>query len=200
VRARSARSRRGAEPALRLAALGRAAELLARAGLGLAILVLVLIGLLPRFGWYRTETVLSGSMKPTFAPGDLVVVTPERVGDVRVGQMISLHIPVGDHHVQTHRVIAVVRRNGQTLVRTKGDANNAVDPWLARLHGSTAWQVRAVIPKAGWGIVWLRSPRVRMLALFVVPLLLALFGLWRIWRAPGAGGTNETPDAARPLG
>jgi signal peptidase len=198
VRAPSASSRRGAGPALRLAALGRIAELLARAGLGLAILVLVLVGLLPHTGWYRTETVLSGSMRPTFAPGDLIVVTPERVGDVRVGQMISYHVPVGDHHVQTHRVIAVVRRNDQTLVRTKGDANNAADPWLARLHGGTAWQVRAVVPKAGWGIVWLRSPRVRMLAVFVVPFLLALFGLWRIWRAPG--GTNETPDAARPLG
>ena len=114
--------------------------------------------------------------------------------------MISLHIPVGDHHVQTHRVIAVVRRNGQTLIHTKGDANNAADPWLARLHGTTAWRVRAVVPKAGWGIVWLRSPRIRTLAVFILPLLLALFGLWRIWRAPGTSGTTETSDAARPLG
>ena len=139
-------------------------------------------------------------MKPSFAPGDLVVVTPERPADVRVGQMISYHIPVGDHHVQTHRVIAVVRRGGHTLVRTKGDANNARDPWPARLNGTTAWQVRAVVPKAGWGIVWLRSPRIRRLAIFGVPLLLALLGLWRIWRAPGTGGDNEAPDAARSLG
>ena len=117
-------------------------------------------------------------------------MTPERLADVRVGQMISYHIPVDDHHVQTHRVIAVVRRGGQTFVRTKGDANNARDPWLARLNGTTAWQVRAVVPKAGWGIVWLRSPRIRRLAVFGVPLLLALFGLWRIWRAPG--GQAET--------
>ncbi|HVD49077.1 MAG TPA: signal peptidase I [Gaiellaceae bacterium] len=169
-------------------------------GLGLAIFVLVLLGLLPHTGWYRTETVLSGSMKPAFAPGDLIVVRPERLGDVRVGQMISYHIPVGDHHVQTHRVIAVVRRSGKTLVRTKGDANNAADPWLAELHGTTAWRVQGVVPKAGWGIVWLRSPHVRTLAVFGLPLLLALFGLWRIWRAPGAGGSNEAHDAARSLG
>jgi len=200
VRARSASRRRGAEPALRLAAVSRAGELLARLALGLALLVLLLLGLLPHTGWYRTETVLSGSMRPTFAPGDLVVVTPEPIADVRVGQMISYHIPVADHHVQTHRVIAVERRGGQTFVRTKGDANNARDPWLARLNGTTAWQVRAVVPKAGWGIVWLRSPQVRRLAVFGAPLLLALLGLWRIWRTPGTGGENEAPDAARLLG
>ena len=76
---------------------------------------------------------------------------------MRVGQVISYHIPVGDHHVQSHRVIEVVRGGGQPLVRTKGDANTAPDPWTARLNGSTAWQVRAVVPKAGWAIVWLRS-------------------------------------------
>lgn len=200
MRARSASRRRGAEPALRLAAVSRAGELLARLALGLALLVLFLLGLLPHTGWYRTETVLSGSMRPTFAPGDLVVVTPEPIADVRVGQMISYHIPVADHHVQTHRVIAVERRGGQTFVRTKGDANNARDPWLARLNGTTAWQVRAVVPKAGWGIVWLRSPQVRRLAVFGAPLLLALLGLWRIWRTPGTGGENEAPDAARLLG
>ena len=200
MRARSASRGRGAEPALRPAAVSRAGELLARFVLGLALAVLFLLGLLPHTGWYRTETVLSGSMRPTFAPGDLVVVTPERIADVRVGQMISYHIPVDDHHVQTHRVIAVVRRGGQTFVRTKGDANNARDPWLARLNGTTAWQVRAVVPKAGWGIVWLRSPSVRRLAVFGAPLLLALLGLWRIWRTPGTGGDNEAPDAARLLG
>ena len=199
MRARSASRRRGAESALRLAAVSRAGELPARLALGLALLVLLLLGLLPHTGWYRTETVLSGSMRPTFAPGDLVVVTPERLADVRVGQMISYHKPVDDHHVQTHRVVAVLRRGGQTFVRTKGDANNARDPWLARLNGTTAWRVRAVVPKAGWGIVWLRSPRIRTLAVFGVPLLLALLGLWRIWRAPGTGGDNEAPDAARSL-
>jgi hypothetical protein len=56
------------------------------------------------------------------------------------------------------------------------------------------------VPKAGWGIVWLRSTRVRRLSVFGAPLLLALLGLWRIWRTPGTGGDNEAPDAARLLG
>ena len=168
----------------------RVADLLARLFLGFALLALVLLGLLPNLGWYRTETVLSGSMKPYFSPGDIVVVTPEPTRQVRVGQVISYHVPVGDHHVQSHRVIQIVRGGDHPLVRTKGDANNAADPWTARLDGGTAWQVRAVVPKAGWGIVWLRTPAIRRFAIFFVPLLLAILGLWRIW------GTPRKDDAA----
>ena len=171
------------------------ADVLARLLLAFALLALVLLGLLPNLGWYRTETVLSGSMKPYFSPGDIVVVTPEATREVRVGQVISYHIPLGDHHVQSHRVIKVVRGGDHPLVRTKGDANAAPDPWTARLNGGTAWQVRAVVPKAGWAIVWLRTPAIRRIAIFAVPLLLAILGLLRIWRAPGNDERDEAPDA-----
>ena len=171
------------------------ADVLARLLLAFALLALVLLGLLPNLGWYRTETVLSGSMKPYFSPGDIVVVTPEATREVRVGQVISYHIPLGDHHVQSHRVIKVVRGGAHPLVRTKGDANAAPDPWTARLNGGTAWQVRAVVPKAGWAIVWLRTPAIRRFAIFALPLLLAILGLLRIWRAPGNDERDEAPDA-----
>ena len=75
---------------------------------------------------------------------------------MRVGQVISYHIPVGDRHVQSHRIVQVVRGGEHPLVRTKGDANNIRDPWTARLDGSTAWHVRLVVPKVGFLIVWLR--------------------------------------------
>jgi len=166
------------------AALRRALELLAHAGVVVACVALVGLGLLPRTGWYRPVTVLSGSMRPAFAPGDVVVVTPEPVRDVRVGQVISYRIPVADHHVQSHRVIKVVHRAGRVLVRTKGDANNAVDPWTAELHGNTAWRVRAVVPKIGWAIFWFRSPFVHRLTVLFMPLLLALLSVIDIWRRP----------------
>jgi signal peptidase len=183
MRARSARKRRSV------------AEVLARLFLAFALLALILLGLLPNLGWYRTETVLSGSMKPDFSPGDIVVVTPERTREVRVGQVISYHIPVGDHHVQSHRVIEVVRGGDHPRVRTKGDANAAADPWVAELNGTTAWQVRLVVPKAGWAIIWLREPAIRKATIFIAPLLLALLGLWRIWRVPGNDEQDGTPDA-----
>ena len=127
-----------------------------------------------------------------------MVVTPEATRDVRVGQVISYHIPVGDHHVQSHRVIEVVRGGDHPLVRTKGDANAAPDPWTARLNGGTAWQVRAVVPKAGWAIVWLRTPAhpaggdLRRAAAARAPRAAGGSG-----ELPAAAEQDEAPDARR---
>jgi signal peptidase len=156
--------------------------------LGAALAVFAFLALIPHTGLYRPETVLSGSMKPRFGPGDLVIVTPEPARDVRVGQVISLHIPVGDHHVQTHRVVQVLRGGEHPVIRTKGDANNALD-------GSTAWQVRVVVPKLGWLIVWLRSPWLRLLTVFVAPALFVIIAIRRIWSEPDEDEIERTPDA-----
>jgi signal peptidase len=163
-----------------------------------AMAVFVGIGLLPHTGLYRPETVLSGSMRPAFAPGDLVVVAPEPARDLRVGQIISYAIPVGDHHVETHRIVKIVQRGSHAVIRTKGDANDGVDPWTARLDGDTAWTVRAVVPHLGWLVVLLRSPVLHLLTVFAAPLLLALMWLLRIWRVPeteesGDGAPSATP-------
>jgi signal peptidase I len=166
------------------AALLRGVDLLARAGLLVACVALLGLGLLPRAGWYRPVTVLSGSMKPAFSPGDMVIVTPEPLRDLRVGQIISYRIPVGDHHVQSHRVIEIVRGGAHPLVRTKGDANNAADPWTARLHGNVVWRVRGVVPKLGWAVFWFRSPLMHSLTVLLAPLMLALLGVMQIWRRP----------------
>lgn len=174
----------------------RLAAAAAQLALALALVALVGLGLAPRTGWYRPVTVLSGSMRPAFSPGDMVVVTPEPVASVSVGQVISYRIPVSDHHVQSHRVIAVLRRGGRVAVRTKGDANAAPDPWTATLNGTTVWRVRAVLPKLGWAVFWFRSPLVHRLTVFLAPLLLALLAVLQIWRRPDQGAP-EAPDAVR---
>jgi signal peptidase len=184
--------RSAGSPAL-LSALRRLPVFAAQLAFLLAVTALVVLGLLPRTGWYRPVTVLSGSMRPAFAPGDMVVVTPEPVRDVRVGQVISYRIPVGDHHVQSHRVVEVIRRGGQVAVRTKGDANTTADPWTATLQGTTAWRVRAVLPKLGWAVFWLRTPLMHELTVLLAPLLLALLYVMRIWFRP-----EERIDAAEP--
>jgi signal peptidase I len=172
-------------------------DVVLRLVLGVALAIFVLLALVPHTGLYRPETVLSGSMKPYFGAGDLVIVTPESTRDVRVGQVISFHIPTGDHHVQTHRVVAVLRRGAHPLIRTKGDANKAADPWTARLDGSTTYRVRAVVPKLGWLIVWLRDPLLRLLTVFLAPALFALLALWRIWAKPDDDkAVEEVPRAS----
>jgi signal peptidase len=180
-------SDRSAATAALLSATRRVPALAAQLALVVAFAALVVLGLLPRTGWYRPVTVLSGSMRPAFDPGDMVVVTPEPIRDVRVGQVISYRIPIGDHHVESHRVIQVIRRGGEISVRTKGDANTGPDPWTATLNGTTAWQVRAVLPKIGWAIFWFRTPLMHELTVLLAPLLLALLCVLQIWRRPGEG-------------
>jgi signal peptidase len=158
-----------------------------------SLAVLVLVGVAPRVAGYRTLTVLSGSMRPTFSPGDVVVVTRERAQDLRVGDVISYHVPVGDRQVETHRVVRIIRRLPTPIVVTKGDANDHVDPWTAELHGTTLWRYRFAVPWAGRAVIALRDPVVRRTSLFVLPLLLVLAGLARIWGMPSLGAFRARP-------
>lgn len=72
-----------------------------------AILAFLFLAIGPRFLGYQTATMLTGSMAPSIVPGDVVVTTRQPVADVQVGDVISYHIPVEDHRVETHRVIEV---------------------------------------------------------------------------------------------
>lgn len=154
------------------------ASLLALAAL--AILVAVAVG--PRLGLYRVETVLSGSMQPTFRPGDVIIVTPEPVTAVRPGQVISYQIPIGDHHVESHRVVRVLEGGTHPVIITKGDNNAEADPWRAQLTSDTAWRERLVIPVVGRMIIWMRQPLLQRVCVLGIPILLAVWWLIGIWR------------------
>ena len=141
------------------------------------------LGVLPRLGEYRTLTVLSSSMVPTFRPGDIVVVRPEPLRDLRVGQVITYQVPVGARQVETHRVVKIIRGLGSDhpVIQTKGDANTGLDPWTAQLEGTTVWHLEAVIPKAGYAVNALRNRVFHIASLLVLPALLALLALRRLW-------------------
>jgi signal peptidase I len=150
--------------------------------LALAVAILATVTLGPRLGLLQVETVLSGSMEPLFQPGDVLVVVPEPLRDVRAGQILSFHTPTPDHRVETHRVVRVIHPGPHPIIITKGDANSAPDPWHARLRGTTVWRMVAVVPKAGSLIRTLREPWVHAVAVLLVPLLLAAAALRSIWR------------------
>lgn len=173
--------------------LRRLAGLLSTLLLGLAVLGLLSVTLGPRLLHYRTATMLTGSMSPGIRAGDVIIDTPLALRDVRVGQVLTYSIPVDDHRVLSHRVIEVQHPTPGTLnIRTKGDANSAADPWTATLSGSTVWQVRAVVPKAGTVIRALRTPVVHNLLTGAVPVLVVCWLLLGIWR-PEPSGAAEKP-------
>ncbi|WP_179617448.1 signal peptidase I [Nocardioides marinisabuli] len=131
---------------------------------------------------YRTATMLTGSMEPGIMVGDVVVTAERPAADVEVGDVITYHIPVEDHRVETHRVTEVIRGDdGSVAVRTKGDNNPNVDPWLATLEGDSVWEVQAVIPQVGSVIRALRTPVVNDVILYGALGAVLLLGLGRIW-------------------
>ena len=173
--------------------LGRTAPWLARGVLGIAVLAFAVLAVGPHVFGYRTMTMLTASMAPEIEPGDVTIATSVPVSEVTEGMVISYHMPVGDRRVVTHRVVSVDRAaDGSVTVQTKGDANDAVDPWIASLDGETVYQVRAVIPEAGELIRFLRTPVINEALLYGAPALLAAWLLLSIWR-PTRDENEEVP-------
>jgi signal peptidase I len=166
---------------------------LQRALLAIGVLMLLGLAVLPRLGIYRTATVLTASMRPTFSPGDMVLTVPEPVSSVRVGQVISYRVPVGEHQIETHRVVKILQGQGTSnpVIQTRGDANQANDPWTARLQGATAWRQVVVVPKLGYVVNALRGRVIEIAAVLVAPLVLVVLLLSEIWSGAGGEPTDE---------
>ena len=51
------------------------------------------------------------------------------------------------------------------------------------------------MPKLGWLIVWLRSPWLRLLTVFVAPALFVIIAIRRIWSESDEDENERSPDA-----
>jgi len=141
--------------------------------LGLVVLILTL----PLFTPYRIMVVLSGSMAPTLRPGDAVLIrsgaTSIHEGDIvtfqREGQLV------------THRVVEV---ESAQLV-TRGDANNATDPWTVPISAVEGIYVLR-LPFLGY-LVWFARQPIGWLALVILPAAALVIGevrnLVSIWNS-----------------
>lgn len=171
-----------------------------RATVAFAFIWLFAIGIGPWTGRYRVITVLTGSMRPTAPPGSLIVVTPEASGDLRVGDVITFEAPIDGRPVVTHRVIEIVSGGTNPIIRTKGDANAAADPWVARLGDGPVWHARAVVPWAGALMQSLRSPFVHTLTVLAAPVAFALLALIQIWSSGNSPSTAKRIRSPRSTG
>src|SRR5271166_4135003 len=82
---------------------------------------------------WRFTVIQTGSMRPTLNPGDVAILTSEPIDDVKRGQIVAFHPPGESQLTVTHRVFSIKRAHGTVTIETKGDANDAVDQWHARL-------------------------------------------------------------------
>ena len=165
-----------------LRVLNRASDFLLAGVFAIAVVILLSMGVGTLTGQYRTVTVLTGSMRPTMDPGDVVIERPISSKSVKVGDVVTFH-PPNSQLLVTHRVVEVGDENGHVTIRTKGDANNAVDEWDAVLPDSQPVWVKAVtIPKVGYFVVWVRNGTLLRVLLFAAPLILLGMFLRALWR------------------
>jgi signal peptidase len=101
--------------------------------------------------------VLTGSMRPTYGPGAILVTKPVSVTDLHRG-MIVVFVPPGEHVEFAHRITSVSGSPSAPVITTKGDANKAPDPWRAQLTTATVSEVIATVPWVGRLMVGLRGP------------------------------------------
>jgi signal peptidase len=138
--------------------------------------------------------VLTASMTPAIAPGDVVIVDERDPAAIAEGDVITF--VRGDSEVPvTHRVVGVTTTGGGVAFETRGDANGAPDAALvpgANVLGAVA----ITIPYLGYAIQFADSP-VGFALLVVVPFgLLVASELWTVVRERGRDPTEADPGVA----
>jgi len=136
---------------------------------GIACVSLLLaVGLGPRTGHYRTLTVLSGSMTPRIPVGALVVVTPERPDQLRVGQSSPTRYRSTTIASSATESSRSSRGGDRRCSRPK--ATPTTPPTLAgpgqRRHPLAG---PLCVPHVGRIIQWLRRPLVHTVTVLVFP-------------------------------
>ncbi len=136
----------------------------------------------------NANVMLTGSMEPKHPVGSLVLYETVAPDALAPGDVISFAKPLGDHAVVTHRIVAVHKRDGRPVFRTKGDNNAVHDPWLIWYEwGQRAQRSVVAIPHVGRLLLLSQLPIARMALIVVVLGFLFLTFL----RALAASGMRD---------
>jgi len=109
----------------------------------LSFIIISQVGLLP----FRFVYLFSGSMRPTYQPGDLAVIYEPQELVVEPGDVILFTSSVGP---TIHRVVSIEN----AVITTKGDANEQIDDEkISQVDG----KVLFMIPKVGYGIEFIKN-------------------------------------------
>lgn len=163
----------------------RGANIAVTTALVAAMAVLMTLALFRVVGGYQPAVMLTGSMAPLINPGAVVITKTIPMEDIKVGDVITYGIPVEDNRTVTHRIVEILTdSDGNTAVRTKGDANPNPDYWTSVLTGTTASKHVFTVPQAGTAIRFLREPVILNTMLYGAPAILVTWVVINIWRRP----------------
>jgi signal peptidase len=167
------------------------ARRLARAFSALVLAAGLLFGALlvlpAALGWQR-YVIVSGSMTGTYDRGSLVLDEVVPVSELREGDVVTYRPPAGagPEGLVTHRIAEITTDQvGRRTFRTKGDANEAADPWTFHLPQGEQARVRLGVPYAGFALAALGRRDLRILIVGVPAALIALMSIAGLWREAG---------------
>ena len=95
------------------------------------IVIVVAFFLLPRFGGWRFDAVLSSSMEPALPLGGVVFIKPVETDEITTGDIIAYR---SGELLITHRVVDVIDQADEPSFVTKGDASE--DPGITPVSAS----------------------------------------------------------------
>jgi len=145
-----------------------------------AAAVVVGFSVAPRLAGHQMLIVRSGSMEPAIRTGSAVLVRPVPPETLRAGDVITYERSDAVVSVVTHRIVAVAEGTALPTFQTKGDANNAPDPYSVT-YRDTGWKVVATVPYAGYLMNALSNPSVRGMLVGVPAVILAGSFVRDIW-------------------
>jgi signal peptidase I len=147
-------------------------------------------------GTWAVNPVLSGSMRPGFTVGGVVISQRVPVSELAVRDVIVFRNPNKPSEEMVHRIVQMTKgTDGQLLIKTQGDANPVRDPWTLTIRGASVYKVRWSLPLLGYVAVAYQNHRgiASLIAGFVL-ILVALSIVIRQRRSakapPGEGSAD----------
>lgn len=175
------------------------------AGLALAATMLV-----PAALGYERYVISGDSMTGAYDRGSILYAEEVAVSELEAGDVITYDPPPrGPEGLVTHRIVSIraarteaaPRRGGrgELVLRTRGDANQSVDPWRFTLDGPTQARAAFHVPYLGYAFAALAIREVRMALIGLPALVIAVALLAGLWREAGdEAGRGDQSGAASP--
>lgn len=137
------------------------------------LVVVKFVGETPSVFGYNFYYIITGSMEPTLAVGDIILSKETSVDKLEVGDVVTFEGESGelDGKIVTHRIQSIYDEDGQTFVVTKGDANAINDPPIRA--EAVLSVMKCKVPLLGKLIGIINTP-IGFLLLIVSPLLISL--------------------------
>lgn len=121
------------------------------------IILVVLVCFISGTFKYQPIAVLSNSMLPTFARGDAVIMKKIDKKDLKKLKKGTILYYSKEGRLIVHRIVSVKHTDdGKIEATTKGDNNNANDPWVIT-EDDMIGTVSFMIPYIGYPSVWVNE-------------------------------------------